>query len=191
MNESRMGHESRVQVISPSLIGQMGCCIRPHDNRYARSQMCAVTEEEGMKVNSDKTVDSAPKHQGRPAAIASAAAGLSNQMDPRLEVMVKCTLDLDDDEDDDIVNNKTKKAKRAQLQMMMMLTWTLSKLQHKTLKMFSLTLMGKKKRTNRTRKTASRICLSLCSMSCRKCTATKAAGLLSCLQMKIMSLGMN
>jgi len=84
----------------------------PEENSGTKER--AVTEEEGMKVNSGKTVDSTPKHQGRPAAIVPAAAALSNQMDPCLEAMVKRTLDLDDDEDDDIVNNNTtKKAKRA------------------------------------------------------------------------------
>jgi len=40
VNESRVGHESRVQVIGSSLIGQMVCRIRPDDNRCVGSQMC-------------------------------------------------------------------------------------------------------------------------------------------------------
>jgi len=68
-----------------------------------------------MEVNSDKTVDSAPKHQGHPTTIAPATAGLSIPSDPRMEAKVKRTLDLDDEEDDDIVNNKTKKPKRTHI----------------------------------------------------------------------------
>jgi len=71
-------------------------------------------EEEGAKVNSDKTFDSAPKHQGLPTAITPAAAGLSNQVDPPLAAMVKRTLDMSDD-DDDVIDNNTKKAKRAHI----------------------------------------------------------------------------
>jgi len=65
------------------------------DRQMHGTKETAVTEEQGMKVNSDKTVDSAPKHQGLPTAIAPAAAGLFNQMDPRLEALVKRQLELD------------------------------------------------------------------------------------------------
>jgi len=70
-----------------------------------------------MKVNSDKTVNSTPKHVGHPDAVTirPATAGLSQPSDPRMEAMVKRTLDLDDDEDDDIVNKKAKKAKRTHI----------------------------------------------------------------------------
>jgi len=85
------------------------------EEKKSDTEETPVTEKEAMEVNSDKTVDSTPKHQGYPTTITPATAGLSIPSDPRMEAMVKRTLDLDDDEDDNIVNNKTKKPKRTHI----------------------------------------------------------------------------
>ena len=85
------------------------------EEKKSDTEETPVTEKEAMEVNSDKTVDSTPKHQGYPTTITPATAGLSIPSDPRMDAMVKRTLDLDDGEDDDIVNNKTKKPKRTHI----------------------------------------------------------------------------
>jgi len=129
-------------------------------------------QQQGMPWQGDAVggvaFDYAPKHQGRPVAIVPAIAGLSNQMNPRLEALVKCQIQLDDDEDDDIVNNNTKNAKRAHIADDDDADVDPLKPATQDIEDVFVDTDAELERTNRTRKTASRICLIICPRSRRK-----------------------